>query len=79
MLNRRSHDCQSSASVAQFIALVAKALGKRAPGPIPSPRPEDHLIKLVAAIAIADPGLSLHDIAARDQMGERPVRGCKKW
>ncbi|MBV7522706.1 recombinase family protein, partial [Ensifer sp. ENS12] len=47
-----------------------------------SPRraPEDHLMKLVAAIAIADPDLSLRDIAAQlDQMGERPVRGGKKW
>jgi DNA invertase Pin-like site-specific DNA recombinase len=47
-----------------------------------SPRraPEDHLMKLVAAIAIADPGLSLRDIAAQlDQMGERPARGGRKW
>lgn len=47
-----------------------------------SPRraPEDHLMKLVAAIAIADPGLSLRKIAAQlDQMGERPARGGRKW
>lgn len=47
-----------------------------------SPRraPEDHLMKLVAAIAIADPGLSLRDIAAQlDRMGERPARGGLKW
>ncbi len=47
-----------------------------------SPRraPEDHLMKLVAAIAIADTNLSLRDIAANlDRMGERPVRGGKKW
>ncbi len=47
-----------------------------------SPRraPEDHLMKLVAAIAIADTNLSLRDIAANlDQMRERPVRGGKKW
>jgi DNA invertase Pin-like site-specific DNA recombinase len=47
-----------------------------------SPRraPEDHLMKLVAAIAIADPSLSLRGIAAQlDQMGERPSRGGKKW
>jgi len=46
-----------------------------------SPRraPENHLMKLVAAIAIADPGLALRDIAAQlDQMGERPTRGGKK-
>ncbi len=37
-------------------------------------------MKLIAAIAIADPDLSLRDIAAqRDQMGERPARGGKKW
>jgi len=37
-------------------------------------------MKLVAAIAIADPGLSLRAIAAQlDQMGERPARGGKKW
>jgi DNA invertase Pin-like site-specific DNA recombinase len=47
-----------------------------------SPRraPEDHLMKLVAAIAIADPGLSLRDIATElDRMGERPARGGRKW
>lgn len=47
-----------------------------------SPRraPEDHLMKLVAAIAIADPGLSLRDIAAQlDEMGERPAHGGRKW
>lgn len=37
-------------------------------------------MKLVAAIAIADPDLSLRDIGAQlDQMGERPARGGKKW
>ena len=47
-----------------------------------SPRrsPEDHLMKLVAAITIADPGLSLREIAAQlDQMGVRPARGGRKW
>lgn len=47
-----------------------------------SPRhaPEDHLMKLVAAIAIADPELSLRGIAAQlDQIGERPARGGRKW
>lgn len=47
-----------------------------------SPRraPEDHLMTLVAAIAIADPGLSLRDIAAQlTKMGERPARGGLKW
>lgn len=41
---------------------------------------EDRLMKLVAAIAIADPDLSLRKIAAQlDQMGERPARGGQKW
>jgi DNA invertase Pin-like site-specific DNA recombinase len=47
-----------------------------------SPRraPDDHLMKLVAAIAIADPSLSLRDIGAQlDQMGELPARGGRKW
>jgi DNA invertase Pin-like site-specific DNA recombinase len=47
-----------------------------------SPRrsPEDHLMTLVAAIAIADPSLTLRGIAGQlDQMGERPVGGGKKW
>lgn len=53
-----------------------KKLLARSPRRIPS----DHLMKLVAAIAIADPGLSLRGIAARlDQMGERPARGGRKW
>lgn len=43
-----------------------------------SPRrpPEDNLMTLVATIAIADPDLSLREIAAQlDQMHERPPRG----
>jgi hypothetical protein len=47
-----------------------------------SPRraPEDRLMKLVAAITIADPNLSLRQIAAQlDQMGEKPARGGRKW
>ncbi|MDI5925235.1 recombinase family protein [Rhizobium leguminosarum] len=47
-----------------------------------SPRrpPEDNLMKVVAAIAIADPDLSLREIAAQlDQMHERPPRGGRKW
>ncbi|MFC0808945.1 recombinase family protein [Ensifer sp. P24N7] len=47
-----------------------------------SPRrpPEDHLMRLIAGIAIADPDLSLRDIAAQlDQMHERPPRGGRKW
>lgn len=47
-----------------------------------SPRrpPEDHLMQLVAAIAIADPNLSLREIAAElDKLGERPKGGNRKW
>lgn len=41
---------------------------------------EDDLIKLVAGIAIADPDLSLRDIAAQlDRMHGRPPRGGRKW
>ena len=62
-----------------FIAWVREKLAEK--GLLArSPRraPEDHLMKLVAAIAIADPDLSLRDIAAQlDQMGERPVRAAK--
>lgn len=47
-----------------------------------SPRrpPEDRLMTLVAAIAIADPELSLRDIAAQlEQMRERTSRGGRQW
>jgi DNA invertase Pin-like site-specific DNA recombinase len=47
-----------------------------------SPRraPEDHLMKKVAAITIADPSLSLRGIASElEKMGERPARGGKKF
>ena len=42
--------------------------------------PQDHLMRLVAGIAIADPNLSLRDIASQlEQMRERPPRGGRKW
>lgn len=47
-----------------------------------SPRrpPEDRLMTLVAGIALADPELSLRDIAAQlERMGERAPRGGRKW
>ncbi len=47
-----------------------------------SPRraPEDHLMQLVAAIAIADPNLSLREIAVElEKLGERPKGGTRKW
>jgi DNA invertase Pin-like site-specific DNA recombinase len=47
-----------------------------------SPRrpPEDRLMALVAGIAIADPKLSLREIAAQlEQMRERTPRGGRQW
>ncbi|OJV01764.1 recombinase family protein [Nitrobacter sp. 62-23] len=47
-----------------------------------SPRrpPEDRLMTLVAGIAIADPELSLRDIAAQlEKMRERTPRGGRQW
>ena len=47
-----------------------------------SPRrpPEDRLMTLVAGIAIADPELSLRDIAVQlERMRERTPRGGRQW
>ena len=47
-----------------------------------SPRrpPEDRLMTLVAGIAIADPELTLREIAAQlEKMRERPPRGGRQW
>ena len=47
-----------------------------------SPRrpPEDRLMTLVAGIAIADPELSLREIAAQlEKMRERTPRGGRQW
>ena len=42
--------------------------------------PDDYFIKRVAAIALADPSLSLRAIAAKlDEMGDPPPRGGRKW
>ncbi|GAA5543660.1 MULTISPECIES: recombinase family protein [Brucella/Ochrobactrum group] len=81
VLNRRGHDWtveRLRRAVHRLVRekIADKKLVARSPRRIPS----DHLMKLVAAIAIADPGLSLRDIAAQlDQMGERPTRGGRKW
>lgn len=81
VLNRRGHDW----TVERMRRAVHRMVREKLAEPellARSPRraPEDHLMKLVAAIAIADPGLSLRDIAAQlDQMGERPARGGRKW
>ncbi|OCI90854.1 DNA invertase [Agrobacterium sp. 13-626] len=81
VLNRRGHDWTVERLRRAVHRMVREKLAD--PGLLArSPRraTEDHLMKLVAAIAIADPGLSLRDIAAQlDQMGERPVRGGRKW
>jgi hypothetical protein len=45
------------------------------------PRPsDDRLMSLIAGIAMADPDLSLRDIAAQlERMRERTPRGGAKW
>lgn len=81
VLNRRGHDW----TVERLRRAVHRMVRENLADPellARSPRraPEDHHMKLVAAIAIADPDLSLRDIAAKlDQMGERPARGGRKW
>ncbi|MGF9566833.1 recombinase family protein [Neorhizobium sp. BT27B] len=81
VLNRQGHDW----TVERLRRAVHRMVREKLADPeliARSPRraPEDHLMKLVAAIAIADPGLSLREIAAQlDQMGERPARGGRKW
>ena len=81
VLNRRGHHW----TVERLRRAVHRLVREKLADPellVRSPRraPEDHLMKLVAAIAIADPGLSLRDIGAQlDQMGERPLRGGRKW
>ncbi len=81
ILNRRGHDWTVERLRRAVHRMVREKLAD--PGLLArSPRraPEDHLMKLVAAITIADPSLSLRDIAAQlDQMGERPARGGRKW
>ncbi|AYD04550.1 recombinase family protein [Neorhizobium sp. NCHU2750] len=81
VLNRRGHDW----TVERLRRAVHRMVREKLADPellARSPRraPEDHLMKLVAAIAIADPGLSLRDIAAElNQMGEGPAGGGRKW
>ena len=81
VLNRRGHDW----TVERLRRAVHRMVREKLAEPellARSPRraSEDQLMKLVAAIAIADPSLSLRDIAVQlDQMGERPARGGRKW
>ncbi|MFK0167121.1 recombinase family protein [Rhizobium sp. NPDC090279] len=81
ILNRRGHDWTVERLRRAAHRLVREKLAeKELLARSPRRTPEDHLMKLVAAIAIADPDLSLRDIAAQlDKMGERPVRGGKRW
>lgn len=81
VLNRQGHDW----TVERLRRAVHRMVREKLAEPellARSPRraPEDQLMKLVAAIAIADPGLSLREIATQlDQMGARPARGGRKW
>lgn len=81
VLNRRGHDWTVERLRRAVHRMVREKLAeKELLARSPRRAPQDHLMKLVAAIAIADPDLSLRDIAAQlDQMGERPARGGKKW
>jgi len=81
ILNRKGHDWTAERlrrAVQRMVRekLVESDLIKRSP----RRRPEDHLMRLVAGIAIADPDLSLRDIAAQlDRMHQPPARGGRKW
>ncbi|WOS67066.1 MULTISPECIES: recombinase family protein [Sinorhizobium] len=81
ILNRRGHDW----TVERLRRAVHRMVREKLADPellSRSPRrpPEHHLMRLVAGIAIADPDLSLRDIAAQlDRMQELPPRGAKKW
>lgn len=81
ILNRKGHDW----TVERLRRAVHRLVREKLADPellARSPRRpvDDRHMKLVAAIAIADPTLTLRDIAGQlDQMGERPVRGGRKW
>jgi len=81
VLNRRGHDWTVERLRRAVHRLVREKLAeKELLARSPRRAPEDQLMKLVAAITIADPDLSLRDIAAQlDQMGERPARGGRRW
>jgi len=81
VLNRRGQDWTVERLRRAVHRMVRKTLAEQELL-LRSPRraPEDHLMTLVAAIAIADPHLSLRDIGTQlEQMGERPAKGGKKW
>lgn len=81
ILNRRGHDW----TVERLRRAVHRMVGEKlAETELLSRSPrrpqEDYLMRLVAGIAIADPELSIREIAAQlDQMRERPPRGGRKW
>jgi len=81
ILNNRGHDW----TVERLRRAVHRLVLERLAEPellarTPRRATQDHLMRLVAGIAIADPDLSLRDIAAQlDQMRERPPRGGRKW
>ncbi|MFS2153878.1 recombinase family protein [Rhizobium sp. Rhizsp42] len=81
VLNRRGQDWTVERLRRAVNRLVREQLaGKELLDRSPRRAPEDHLMKKVAAITIADPSLSLRDIASElEKMGERPARGGKKF
>ncbi|WFU92114.1 recombinase family protein (plasmid) [Rhizobium sp. CC1099] len=81
ILNRKGHDWTVERLRRAIHRMVREKLAEpELLGRSPRRPPEDNLMKLVAAIAIADPDLSLREIAAQlDQMHERPPRGGRKW
>ncbi|WP_445504285.1 recombinase family protein [Microvirga sp. G4-2] len=78
-------DRGQSWTVARLRRAVGKLVSQRMAAPIllkPAPRksPEDRLMTLIAGIAMADPDLSLREIAAQlERMRERTPRGGTKW
>jgi DNA invertase Pin-like site-specific DNA recombinase len=81
ILNRKGHDWTVERLRRAVHRLVREKLADSELLARSPRRPvDDRHMKLVAAIAIADPSLTLRDIAGQlDQMGERPVRGGRKW
>ncbi len=79
ILDRQGHDW----TVERLRRAVHRMVGEKLAEPEllgRSPRrpQEDYLMRLVAGIAIADPELSIREIAAQlDQMRERPPRGSE--
>lgn len=81
ILNNRGHEWTVERLRRAVHRLVREKLAEAALlDRTPRRRPQDHLMRLVAGIAIADPSLSLRDIASQlEQMRERPPRGGRKW